>query len=224
MADININSYTTTKSGKTILEIIESRRNLYTELQEGETAPPTCSFEDLFGDFSHATFSSNEGEYDLDLSSIGLNSLKGMPKSVFGLILNFNSNPDLKSLDYFPESLGHTSPFITIPLGALSMDYLLIDEFHKIGKNTLKNVDELVFHVPGSGYLDSSHKRVAAKVISVLCDLDIEDRFLYGGVYFKYENYDSPIPLDLSDIKKICSIYKKVNCDYEKLIKALDLL
>ena len=176
--------------GSTFSNFLFSRR-------QSDRATP-ASFEQLFGDLSNSVFSG-----DLNLGDLNLNSLKGCPKKIEDGYFSIENNPELKTLDYFPEDLdtGNT----------IFVDSSLLELFLKLDISTYK---DSYFYLTGGGTLPNKDLAI---YLSRIREARGDFEFIHEGSLPRHSE-------TCSDIEKLYKLYEKVGFDRTKFDRALELL
>ena len=159
------------------------------------------SVEQLFGDLSDCVF-----EGDLDLSTLNLNSLKGCPKEVRAGFFSIEDNPNLKTLDFFPEKLA-------------AWDIIYIQD------SLLEQLAKVDINIYKSSYIYLIGDLIANKdnVINFVVYLS-EIRRLRGDFKFIHRGSFRNRSKTCSSLEELYQLYKRVGFDQIKLERALKLL
>lgn len=191
IADIITNTIdedTKVKGGKTYKEIVSARAE---QANYSDSMP--ISFEELFGNLRDFSFLG-----EMDLRRLNLNSLKGIPRMVYGDYLKLSDNPALHSLDHFPKILkgDHFSLYI----------------------ESCKLLELASFPV-------SSIEKISGISISDN-QLDIADVVLMTYKNREFHGSFKPVSSDFEqhDLEKFYLIFKKLNYDFLKLKKILKIM
>jgi len=184
------------KDNKTFLETRSDRQS---QMWGGGSVEP-ASFEEIFGDLSNCSFTGN-----LDLSSLELNSLKGVPKIIKSGHFSISGNPDLENLDFFPIQLAFSK--------SLYIDYEMLPLFNSVDINTYKDC-MIIISVQEFGLSDLEKNRDICVAFSD-----------YRKVNGSFENVLIEHPaIDYQGLESLYSVYKKLDFNLEKFDRAIELL
>ena len=198
MREIDIK--TVAKGNQTFFEIIKTRAR--------EHSKP-ASFQEIFGDFSDCLF-----EGDLDLDRIGLNSLKGAPKTIRGGYFCLENNPNLKTLKHIPEIVSSTDAKNSSNLMWLYIDNKHSETLNFVSSATLKNLYKISVYTE---YFRPSEEDIVANFSSY--------RMLKGTFQAIDFNLDKrSAPIDIQKLERLFSVYEKVGFDRDKYFRAVSLI